>query len=106
MKAGAVLNDLLRLAHFGVGPEVERFFVYLTDPEMLGYFLNITNGFAPLFSDQEPSPLFISPEFVASRAKSVQEKVCVPVVSCSVFPVLSRSVGQNSRLFVFFVQPD
>lgn len=105
MKAGAMLNDLLRLAHFRATTDVERFLIYLTDREMLDYFQNPQNGFAPLFSGPKWSLLVITSSFLDGRAPSVRKMIKVPDIDCSVFTALSRDVVQNHHLSVFFVQP-
>jgi hypothetical protein len=105
MKAGAILNDLLRLAHFRANTEVERFLIHLTDREMLNYLQNPPNGFAPLFSDQTWPLLVITSSFLGDRASSVKKMVKVPDIECSVFTALRQDVGQNHHLSVFFVQP-
>jgi hypothetical protein len=105
MKAGAMLNDLLRLAHFRETADVERFLVYLTDREMLVYLQNTKNGFSPLFSGQKWPILEITSSFLGDRAPSVRKMIQVPDIDCSVFTALRHDVGQNHQLSVFFVQP-
>jgi hypothetical protein len=105
MKAGAMLNDFLRLAHFRATTGVERFLVYLTDKEMLAYLQNPKNGFAAFFSDQEWPFLAITSSFLRARAPSVRKMIKVPDIECSVFSALSRDVGQEHHLAVFFVEP-
>jgi hypothetical protein len=105
MKAGAMLNDALRLAHFTVTTDIERFLIYLTDEEMLAYFRNPPNGFAALFSDQKCPLLLINSAFLSDRASSVRKMIRVPVIDCSVSSVLRRNVGRNHHLSVFCVQP-
>src|SRR6266849_1917327 len=105
MKAGAMLNDFLRLAHFRATTGVERLLIYLTDKEMLAYLQNPKNGFAPIFSDQECLSLVIIASFLGGRVPSVRKMIKVPVIACSVFSALSRDVDQNHHLSVFFVKP-
>jgi len=104
MKAGAILNDLLRLAHFIVPGEVERFFIYLTDEEMFSYLQNPNNGFEALNRDH--GRLTITQEFVLGRAKSVRKMIKVPPVVCSARNVSSRDVGRGQRLSIYFVEPE
>ena len=105
MKAGAMLNDLLRLAHFKAATDVERFLIYLTDREMLDYLQNPQNGLAALFSDPKWPLLVVTSSFLGDRASSVRKMIKVPDIDCSVFTALRRDVGQNHHLSVFFVQP-
>jgi hypothetical protein len=105
MKAGAMVNDFLRLAHFRATTGAERFLIYLTDKEMLAYLQNPRNGFASLFNEQEWPSLVITTSFLSDRAPSVRKMIKIPDIACSVFNVLSRDVDQNHHLSVFFVEP-
>ena len=105
-KAGAIVNDFLRLAHFSVSTEIERFLVYLTDQEMYAYICNPRNGFSRLFEPQQPIPLKIGSEFVAERSASVKRKIGVPIISCSIFKVLNQSLSREHNLLVFLVKPE
>jgi hypothetical protein len=102
MKFGSLLNDLIRLGHFR-GAGIERFSVYVTDREMLGYLQNPRNGFASLFGNQEWPGLVDNSMFLDSRGASVRKMIKVPIVECSVFCVLSQDVGRNHLLSVLFV---
>jgi hypothetical protein len=104
MRAGAILNDFLRLAHFTAITEVERFLIHLTDQEMLGYLRDPNNGFAPLSQDGG-LPLVITLAFLNDRAKSVGKMIKVPVIDCAVSTVLGRDVGHDHHLSVFLVEP-
>jgi|SRR5882672_4532082 len=106
MKAGSILNDVLRLAHFSTTTPVERFLIYLSDGEMLGYLRNPANGFSSLFEEEEGSCLAIKAAFFTRKAKSVLKMIKVPVVECAAFRVLDRSVGNDHRLLVIFVRSD
>ncbi len=105
MKAGALVNDILRLAHFKPTGPVERFLIYLTDQEMFAYIRSTENGFASLFSAHETPILVVTPGFLNSRAASVRKMVKVPPIECSVLTVLTRDVGQDHHLSIFVVQP-
>ncbi len=106
MKAGYILNDVLRLAHFSTTTPVERFFIYLSDSEMLGYLRNPANGFSGLFEEEKGACLAIDETFFIRKAKSVIKKITVPVAECTAFRVLDRSVANDHRLLVIFVQPN
>jgi hypothetical protein len=105
MKAGAILNDVLRLAHFKASTHVERFLIYLTDEEMRGYLENPKNGFAPLFNDSGPQQLAITSLFSDSRAASVRKMIMVPPIDRFVFTVMRREVDQRHLLSVLLVKP-
>lgn len=105
MKAGGILNDILRLAHFNTTTSVERFLIYLSDGEMLGYLRNPDNGFTGLFGDVEDPCLAINATFFLRKARSVTKMIKVPVVECTTLRVLDRSVGNDHRLSVIFVRP-
>ncbi|KAA8787112.1 hypothetical protein ABIE27_003360 [Paenibacillus sp. 4624] len=50
MKAGKIVNDLFRLAHFNIDPHAKKWMIYVTDEEMNGYFSNIKNGLNDFYS--------------------------------------------------------
>ena len=106
MKAGSILNDILRLAHFSTNTPVARFLIYLSDGEMLGYLRNPENGFSGLFEEDEGTRLVINATFFVGKAKSVTKMIKVPVIECTALRMLNRSVGNDHRLSVIFVRPD
>jgi hypothetical protein len=105
MKAGSILNDILRLAHFSTTTAVERFLIYLSDGEMLRYLRNPANGLSQLFDYQKKVGLAINATFLNTKARSVIRMIEVPTFECTAFCVLDRSVGSDHRLLVFFVRP-
>lgn len=106
MKAGGILNDILRLAHFSTTTYVERFLIYLSDGEMLSYLRNPENGFTELFGKVEGPSLAINATFFIRKAKSVTKMIKVPLVECTTLRVLDRGVGNGHRLSVIFIRPD
>jgi hypothetical protein len=105
MKAGSILNDILRLAHFSTTTAVERFLIYLSDDEMLRYLRNPANGFSHLFEYQKRVGLAIDATVLNAKARSVIKMIKVPILECTAFCVLDRSVGSGHTLLVFFVRP-
>jgi hypothetical protein len=105
MRAGALLNDVFRLAHFKETTDLERFLIYLTDQEMLNYLRNPKNGFDSLVAGSDGPTLTINSSFLVGRAKSVTKMIRVPQVRCSVSTILGRNIGQDHHLFVWFVLP-
>lgn len=65
-KAGMVFHDLGRLAKIGVN--VRGIFVYLTGPEMAGYFSNLSNGLAQFFALPVGASMKIDSNFINGKA--------------------------------------
>lgn len=102
-KAGALVNDFLRLAAFDETECFERVVIYLTDSEMATYFRNPKNGFAPLF-DLAPGQSFrIDGCFVGARARSVKNKVRAPISTCFAVAKLAASLHRDHHLRLYEV---
>ncbi len=65
-KAGKVFHDLYRLGK--IEPHVRRVFIYLTGPEMAGYFGNPTNGLARFFLLPAGQSLVIDSPFLSGKS--------------------------------------
>jgi hypothetical protein len=85
-KAGAVFDDLFRLARVPEPTAKVKYFVYLTDSEMASYFKNPDNGLKDFFELDEGQSLALTPAFVAARAETFQKEVGA-VESHKVVPV-------------------
>jgi hypothetical protein len=105
MKAGAILNDAFRLAHFSPTDEVERFLVYLTDSEMFKYLAGMKGEFSRLFVESNRPRSFVDDKFVQNFADSAQKMLKVPLLTCTLVTVLSRDLAWDHHLFVLLVKP-
>jgi len=75
-KAGKVFHDLYRLGK--IEAHMRRVFVYLTGPEMAGYFGNPTNGLTRFFLLPSGESLAIDSAFMAGKSVTFTASVGEP----------------------------
>jgi len=74
-KAGAVFNDLSRLARIAGRTRMRCLFIYLTDREMAGYLSNPDNGLADFFSLRPGQALKIDGPYILGKSSTFQKAV-------------------------------
>jgi hypothetical protein len=94
-RAGAVFADVFRLARIPDATATKRYFVYLTDREMAGYFRNRANLLDTFFDAAPGSTLTISPSMYAQAAATFRSRVAGVECSCNVGKVLSRDFSSG-----------
>lgn len=106
-KAGKVLADLARLAMYHPLADWERYLIYLTDREMLGYWRNEANGLNRLFDLAVGETMNLDANFVGERASSISKAVEGRVLNCAVQLAFSADAGDPSGVWTraFFVRP-
>src|SRR5713226_5860702 len=72
-KAGKVIHDLYRLGK--IEAHMRRVFIYLTGPEMVGYFGNPTNGLAKFFLLPSGQSLAIDSAFLSGKSATFTASV-------------------------------
>jgi hypothetical protein len=100
-KAGALLNDFFRLG--ALDENVERRVIYLTDGEMASYFRNPHNGLVGLFDLAQSAQFAIDGSLLAPLAKSVKDKIKVPIFPCYAVGDFARSLSRQHELRVYEV---
>jgi hypothetical protein len=102
-KAGALINDVFRLAGLSEDEQLERVLIYVTDEEMVGYFKNPRNQFGSFF-DLAPGESFpFDSAWVASLSASVKKWVKAPGKLCRVNAIYSAQLSANVALRVYAV---
>ncbi len=105
-RAGALINDIFRLASFSEDEDMERILVYITDEEMVGYYRNSENQFGS-FLDLGPAESFtLDPFWVASLSASVRKWVKAPGKLCRVNAIFSAQLSTRVALRVYTVFPE
>jgi hypothetical protein len=105
-KAGALINDIFRLAGFSDDQELERILIYVTDQEMAGYYRNPRSQFGSFF-DLAPGESFtLTPGWVASLSASVKKWIKAPGKPCHVNTVYSAQLSDSVALRVYAVVPE
>lgn len=72
-KAGKIFHDIYRLRM--IGSHMRRVFIYLTGPEMAGYFGNPTNGLARFLLLPPGESLAIDSAFIAGKSATFTASV-------------------------------
>ena len=103
-RAGAVFNDLFRLARVTESIALRRYFVYLTDAEMALYFQNPQNGLKDFFELPEGQLFTLDAALIAARAKTFREKVEKTQIECSVTGLFSTEVSDEHLLRVYKIK--
>ena len=80
-RAGALFNDLLRLAHVPESTATRRYLIYVTDLQMASYFRNPGNRFDSFFELENGEELYVGREFIEGRRPSFTAKVLCPFIS-------------------------
>jgi hypothetical protein len=83
-KAGKVFADLFRLALFKAENAIERYFIYVTDNEMVSYFNNSENKLYEFFNLPLEKQLAIDERYIKNHAKTFVKSVGNNIVECSV----------------------
>jgi hypothetical protein len=105
-KAGALINDIFRLAGLSEDGELERVLIYVTDEEMVGYYRNPGNQFGSFF-DLAPGDSFtFDPTWVASLNASVNKLVKATGKLCRVNAIYSEQLSDSVALRVYAVVPE
>ena len=103
-RAGAVFNDLFRLARVTESVALRRYFVYLTDAEMASYFQNPQNGLEYFFELPEGQLFTLDKPFIAAHAKTFREKVEKTQIECSVAGLFSTEMRDGHSLRVYEIK--
>jgi hypothetical protein len=102
MKAGKIVNDLFRLAHFNIDPHAKKWMIYVTDEEMNGYFSNIKNGLNDFYSLSLRERLKIDKAYISSKAMTFQKAILMNGIrSIEVKIVYSTSLPRKHLLKIF-----
>jgi hypothetical protein len=102
-KAGAVFKDLFRLARIPRVLAQDRYFIYITGPEMLGYFQNPRNHFVKFFNLKEKDRFVITDQFVESQVQTFRNYVKGYVLPCFVVGAYRQDLPNQHALRIFQV---
>ncbi len=104
-RAGAVFKDLFRLAKVPGQTAQKKFFIYLTDDEMAGYFNNPKNGFSRLFALRSGEIFVIDANLISLRAKTFREVVETYQMNCTAIGSFRRDLSHDHSLRIIEIQP-
>ena len=104
-RAGAVFNDLFRLARVPDSLTPAKYFIYLTDPEMASYFRNPSNELPRFFELPIGQSFPVTHGFVAARARTFREKIRGSITECTAVGALRRELAGGHCLRIYEVRP-
>jgi hypothetical protein len=102
-RAAAVLIDVFRLAKIPRNVAARRFFVYVTDREMAGYFRNPTNRLHTFFDIADPAGILLGPMAWSGFSQTFRTRVDPHVCDCRARPAFSAELGDGIVLRAFEV---
>ncbi|MDR0550654.1 MAG: hypothetical protein LBG72_01405 [Spirochaetaceae bacterium] len=74
-KAGKIFNDLFRLASFNDDKKTIKWFIYLTDEEMINYFNNINNKLNDFFNLAQGASLIIDDTYLKNKSATFNGEI-------------------------------
>lgn len=102
--AGQVFADIFRLALFDLGSVIERFFVYVTDEQMVTYFRNGSNRLGDFF-DLSTATLRLDKDYLANRPTTFVKSVGDTLTDCDLRCRLSRDLKSRFSVRIYEVEP-
>ncbi|MBC8466185.1 hypothetical protein H8D57_04075 [bacterium] len=103
-RAGAVFKDLFRLTQVPDKTAKKKYFVYLTDDEMAGYFRNPANGFARFFELDSGESFSIDNSLISTRARTFQDVVHSYQIESKAIGAFRSKLSQDHALRIFSIQ--
>jgi len=102
-RAGAVVNDIFRLARIPNSLATVRYFVYVTDAEMAGYFRNPSNRLEDLFDVSGPARFALNPSVFSRFPKTFVTCIESLACDCQVRSVFAADLPVNHHVRAFEV---
>jgi len=102
-RAGAVVNDIFRLAKVPNSLAAVRYFVYVTDAEMAGYFRNPSNRLADLFDVSGTTRFALNPSVFQGFPQTFVTCIASHECDCLVGNVLAADLPSNHHVRAFEV---
>ncbi len=103
MKAGAIFNDIYRLAVFSEKEkEVSKYFIYVTDKNMHGYFTNPSNNLERVYNLPENCVFHLNADFMADKPETFNNQISGPL-NCKIGKIFGDDNLEGNHLRVFKV---
>jgi hypothetical protein len=102
-RAAAVMADIFRLFKVPVSLATVKYFVYITDSEMAGYFRNPTNRLHEFFELAGTAPFFIGSSRFHSFSATFTARIAPLLSECSVLSSHSAALAKDHCVRVFQV---
>lgn len=102
-RAASALIDLFRLVRLPKEVATVKYFVYVTDAEMAGYFRNPANRLRELFELPEEVEYLIGPETFRTFSRTLSTMVSSLATDCVVSRVFATELSAGHYLRIFRV---
>jgi hypothetical protein len=103
-KAGKIFNDLFRLASFANEQNVIKWFIYLTDDEMMGYFNNPANNLYDFFNLAQGSVLIIDNDYLNSKPQTFIKQITIyDIDKINITCVFDSNLPASHKIKIFEV---
>ena len=103
-KAGHVFNDLYRLARIPTTITQVKFFIYLTDAEMLSYFQNARNNLQDFFELPIGQSIGLGDHFSTPLAPTFRKVVLANQIECTAIAALKRDLPNHHALRIYEIK--
>ena len=103
-RAGAIFDDVFRLAHVPRQTAFRGYLVYLTDSEMARYLSNSKNGLTEWFRLSVGESLSVGAEFVTRRSKTFQNRIEIQHRACEAVCVVNQELPDSHSLRVYRIE--
>jgi hypothetical protein len=102
-RAGKVIRDIFRLTSYG-DRNIKRYFVYVTDNNMSGYFQNPINKLGNLFDLKEGTTFKLNNEYLQFRSPTFTKAMGRPTESL-IISAFSRDFNSGWYLRIYEISP-
>ncbi len=103
MKAGQVFNDLFRLARLPQSTALHRYFIYITDQEMMGYFMNPANRLVEFLNLGIGRTYTLKSDLMLNRPNSFADQIGNRFIDCQIECVFTKQLPNRHALRIFEV---
>ena len=103
-KAGAVFADISRLARFQSMRQCEKYFLYVTNGEMAGYFQNPRNSATELFQLPEQSEIAMGPNYFSGACNTLKMGAGQEFPCCTLSMQYKKNLDCDYYIRLFKIQ--
>jgi len=104
-KAGKIFNDFFRLASFTNDVNVIKWFIYLTDEEMVHYFNNVNNKLNDFFNLATGATLIIDDEYLKNKSQTFKGGIDTNGISkINIKCVFQNDLPNNHKMKIYEIK--
>jgi len=103
-KAGKIFNDLFRLASFSNEKNIIKWFIYVTDEEMIKYFNNLSNKLYGFFNLTIGKILVINNSYIKNKSETFIKAINTnDIEEIKIKCILDNNLASEHRIKIFEV---